>query len=314
MVFGGKGSGRGIVGGALGRLRQGLSKTRQGLIGRLEGLFSRGARMDMETLEELEELLLAADLGVKVTTSLVDEVERGVRRGPGDLERLKEVLREKLLEILSPREGPLNVRPERPFVILTVGVNGVGKTTTIAKMARRFIDQALEVILVAADTFRAAGIEQLEIWGKRVGAEVIKQQLGADPSAVVFDALRAARARGTDVVIIDTAGRLHTKVNLMDELKKVRRVCGKVIEDSPHEVLLILDATTGQNALSQARMFHDALGVTGIALTKLDGTAKGGIIVAISSELEIPLRYIGVGEKVEDLLEFQAGPFVEALL
>jgi fused signal recognition particle receptor len=215
--------------------------------------------------------------------------------------------------ILRQQENPLDISSANPFVIMVIGVNGTGKTTTLSKMAQKFKGQGKSVLLVAGDTFRAAAIEQLEIWGQRVGCEVIKHQSGSDPSAVVFDALKAGKARGSDIIIVDTAGRLHTKVNLMEELKKVKRVMAREVPNSPHEILLVLDATTGQNAISQAKMFNRELGVTGIVLTKLDGTAKGGILVSLSDELKIPIRYIGIGEKADDLREFNARDFVDAL-
>jgi fused signal recognition particle receptor len=295
-------------------LRDGLRKTREGFIQRLDRLLMGKVRLDAQTLEEFEEVLITADLGVQTAMRLIQEVEE--RAGRGDLAQpqvLRRHVREGITNILKPRERSLEIGPQRPFVLLVIGVNGVGKTTTIAKIASQWKDRGLKVLLVAADTFRAAAIEQLQVWGDRIGVEVIRQQQGADPSAVVFDALKAAQARGVDLVVLDTAGRLHTKVNLMDELKKIQRVAGKVVPGASHEVLLVLDATIGQNALSQARMFHEAIGVTGIALTKLDGTAKGGILVAVASELEIPIRYIGVGEGIEDLHTFQAEAFVEAL-
>ncbi len=295
-------------------LRKGLSKTREGFVRKIDRLLSGKARIDPQTLEEVEELLLTADLGVSTTMRLVQALERKAgREAEGDPQRLREILREEILQILKPREAPLELGPQRPQVIMVIGVNGVGKTTTIAKLGKQFKDRDLKVFFVAADTFRAAAIEQLEQWGKRVGVEVLRQQQGADPSAVVFDALKAAEARGADVVILDTAGRLHTKVNLMDELKKIQRVAGKVLSGAPHEVLLVLDATIGQNALSQARLFHEAVGVTGMAMTKLDGTAKGGVLVALASEMAIPIRYVGVGEGLEDLQVFRAREFVDAL-
>lgn len=295
-------------------LRRGLKKTRDNFIERLDRLLHGKARLDGQTLEEFEELLITADLGVQTTGRLIKEVESGVRRSQKNSpEALREFVKEGILGILKPREEPLIIGPSKPYVIMVIGVNGVGKTTTVAKLGWMWKAQGKEVILVAADTFRAAAIEQLEVWGRRAGVEVIRQKHGADPSAVVFDALQSARARGVDVVLVDTAGRLHTKVNLMEELKKVKRVAGKVVDGAPHEVLLVVDATTGQNALSQTRLFNDALGVTGIAMTKLDGTAKGGILVALASEFPIPIRYIGVGEKMEDLQVFDARAFVEAL-
>ncbi len=296
------------------RLKEGLFKTRQGLVERIDQLIAGKRKVDEALLAELEEVLITSDLGVKTTQELLHNVTVKVQRKElEDADLLKKNLKEQMWQILNQQEKPLDVSLASPFVIMVIGVNGTGKTTTIGKMAQKFKNQGKSVLLVAADTFRAAAIEQLEIWGQRVGCEIIKQKSGSDPSAVVFDALQAAQKRQIDVVIIDTAGRLHTKVNLMEELKKVKRVISRQIPEAPHEVLLVLDATTGQNSLSQAKMFNEAIGVSGIALTKLDGTAKGGILIAISSEFKIPLRYIGIGERVDDLREFNAREFVEAL-
>lgn len=293
------------------KLKQGLAKTRKGLIEKVESIFS-GRRIDFETLEELEEALLTADLGVKATTEVVDYLKEKNRKGEiKDLSKIKEYLKLEMSSMLGEPQ-PLII-DKKPFVILAVGVNGVGKTTTIGKLSARLINEGKSVILAASDTFRAAAIEQLEIWSKRTGAQIVKHQSGSDPAAVAFDAIEAAKARGIDIVIVDTAGRLHTKNPLMEELKKVRRVIKKGIPSAPHEVLLVVDATTGQNALRQAEMFNNAIGVTGIALTKLDGTAKGGIIFAIRRELGIPIRFIGMGEGVEDLRDFEPKEFVEAL-
>lgn len=293
------------------KLKQGLAKTRKGLIEKVESIFS-GRRIDFETLEELEEALLTADLGVKATTEVVDYLKEKNRKGEiKDLSKIKEYLKLEMSSMLGEPQ-PLIIN-KKPFVILAVGVNGVGKTTTIGKLSARLINEGKSVILAASDTFRAAAIEQLEIWSKRTGAQIVKHQSGSDPAAVAFDAIEAAKARGIDIVIVDTAGRLHTKNPLMEELKKVRRVIKKGIPSAPHEVLLVVDATTGQNALRQAEMFNNAIGVTGIALTKLDGTAKGGIIFAIRRELGIPIRFIGMGEGVEDLRDFEPKEFVEAL-
>ncbi|MGB9698131.1 MAG: signal recognition particle-docking protein FtsY [Thermodesulfobacteriota bacterium] len=296
------------------RLKEGLFKTRQGLVERIDQLIAGKRKIDEALLAELEEVLITSDLGVKTTQELLRNVTVKVQRKElEDADLLKKNLKEQMWQILSQQEKPLDISQAAPFVIMVIGVNGTGKTTTIGKMAQKFKSQGKSVLLVAADTFRAAAIEQLEIWGQRVGCEVIKQKSGSDPSAVVFDALQAAQTRHVDVVIIDTAGRLHTKVNLMEELKKVKRVISRQIPGAPHEVLLVLDATTGQNSINQAKMFNEAIGVTGIALTKLDGTAKGGILIAISAEFKIPLRYIGIGEKLDDLREFNAREFVEAL-
>lgn len=296
------------------RLKEGLSKTQQGMVGKIDKLISGQKKIDDRLLEELEEILITSDIGVKTTQELLDRVTEKVKRKElEEADHLKKALQEEMFLILRQQEKPLDPSLARPFVIMVIGVNGTGKTTTISKMAQKFKGQEKSVLLVAGDTFRAAAIEQLEIWGQRVGCEVIKHQSGSDPSAVVFDALKAGKARGSDIIIVDTAGRLHTKVNLMEELKKVKRVMARELPDSPHEILLVLDATTGQNAISQAKMFDQELGVTGIALTKLDGTAKGGILIGISDELKIPIRYIGIGEKAEDLREFSARDFVDAI-
>jgi len=297
------------------RLKEGLFKTRQGLVNKIDQLIGDKKSIDENLLADLEEILITSDIGVKTTQELLDAMAGKVQRNElKEADLLKKSLQELIFHILSQQEKPIDLSLGKPFVIMVIGVNGTGKTTTIGKMAQKFKAQGRNVLLVAADTFRAAAIEQLEIWGQRVGCEVIKQKSGSDPSAVVFDALKAAKARGIDILLVDTAGRLHTKINLMEELKKVKRVMGRELPGAPHEVLLILDATTGQNAIAQAKMFNRELGVTGIALTKLDGTAKGGIIIAISDELKIPLRYIGIGEKLDDLRDFNARDFVEALL
>jgi fused signal recognition particle receptor len=295
------------------RLRERLSRTREALSGGLDRLFRGRKVVDAELLEDLEELLITADLGVETSLFLIQALQEKLRRRElGDLEKLKAALQAEMVGLLtSPAQADHNARP---WVVLVVGINGVGKTTTIAKLAHRDRHQGLTPLLVAADTFRAAAVEQLEIWGGRVGAAVIKQKTGADPAAVVFDGMAAALARGADTVYVDTAGRLHTKVNLMEELKKIHRTATKKIPGAPHEVLLILDATTGQNALNQARLFHEAVGVTGLILTKMDGTAKGGVALAVVHETGIPLKYIGVGEAMEDLRPFDAQAFVEAIL
>lgn len=297
------------------RLRQGLSKTRSGLTGRLDQLAMGKKEINGELMEELEEILFTSDLGVQATQELIDRVRDHVaRRELANPERLKDALKENILDFLQVPKVPCGVpAPGEPMIIMVVGVNGVGKTTTIGKAAYHFQKEGKRVLLVAADTFRAAAIEQLVIWGKRVQTEVIKQQQGADPSAVVFDAVSAAISKGVDVVLIDTAGRLHTKVNLMDELQKIHRVTGKRLQGAPHEVWLVLDATTGQNAISQAEIFHKTLGVTDIILTKLDGTAKGGIVVGIARHLGLPIRFIGIGEKIDDLRPFDAEDFVNAI-
>jgi fused signal recognition particle receptor len=296
------------------RLKKGLSKTHDSLIGRIDSLMLGKKEIDADTLEELEEILITADIGIKTTVELIRTLEQRLKRKELlDGEALKAALKEEILARLSRYATPLDTDAASPYVIMVIGVNGVGKTTTIGKLASRFSAAGKKVLLVAGDTFRAAAAEQLEIWGKRAGTEVVRHQEGADPSAVAFDGCRAAVARKCDIVIIDTAGRLHTKVNLMEEMKKVRRVVGREIAGAPHETLLVLDASTGQNAISQTRLFKEAADVSGIVLTKLDGTAKGGIIVAVSNEFDLPVRYIGVGEGVDDLREFEPTQFVEAL-
>lgn len=295
------------------RLRRGLSRTQEAFVGRIDALLRERGTLDEETLDEIEEILYTADLGVPTTRRMLEDLRARARSGatPQDC---REVLREDVLKILSgDGGGPVEPGPDRPWVVLFVGVNGVGKTTTIGKIGALHARKGRRVMLAAGDTFRAAAIEQLEIWATRIGAPVIKQASGADPSAVAFDAVAAAKSRHVDVLLVDTAGRLHTKVNLMEELKKVKRIIARELPGSPQEVLLVLDATTGQNAVSQARQFHEAVGVTGIILTKLDGTAKGGIVIAIHEELHLPIRYIGVGEKVDDLRPFDARAFVDAL-
>jgi len=294
------------------RLKQGLTKTKQGFVEKVEAIF-QGKSIDSETLEELEETLILADIGAISASEVVRHLREKAGKGElGNSGSVKDFLKKELSSLLGAGQK-LVPYGEKPFVILAIGVNGVGKTTTIGKLASRFRDQGYSVILAAGDTFRAAAIEQLEIWGKRSHAQVVKHQSGSDPSAVVFDAIEAARARGIDIVIIDTAGRLHTKSPLMEELKKVRRVCAKALPGAPHEVLLVVDATNGQNALKQAEIFNKTVGVTSIALTKLDGTAKGGIVFAIKKELNIPVKLIGVGEGIDDLQDFAPQDFVSAL-
>jgi fused signal recognition particle receptor len=298
------------------KLKTGLSKTHQGFVEKIDRLLLGQKTIDQNLLDELEDLLFAADLGVRTSTQLIEGVQQGLKRGDlQDPERVKEFIKEEILRILKSAEHPLsiNLAQTKPFVIMVMGVNGVGKTTTIGKIAHTYSSQGKKILIGAADTFRAAAVEQLEVWANRVGADFIKQSKGSDPSAVAFDAIHAAIARDTDLVFIDTAGRLHTKVNLMEELKKVKRIVGRECPGAPHELLLILDATTGQNAISQAKLFNETVGVTGIAITKLDGTAKGGILVGITEEMKIPIRYIGVGEGLDDLREFNASEFVQAL-
>jgi fused signal recognition particle receptor len=296
------------------RLKRSLSKTHESIVGRVDTLLLGKKQIDTDTLEELEEILITADLGVKTTVDLVRTLEQRLKRNElQDGEALKKALKEEIQLRLTAHCAPLTVTGKKPFVILVIGVNGVGKTTTIGKLAAKYAGEGKKVLLAAADTFRAAAAEQLELWSKRVGADLVRHKEGADPSAVVFDACKAALARSCDVLIIDTAGRMHTKVNLMEEMKKIRRVLTREIPEAPHETLLVLDAATGQNALSQAKLFKEAADVSGVVLTKLDGSAKGGIVVAVSHEYALPVRFIGVGESVEDLREFDPAQFVEAL-
>ena len=294
-------------------LKTGLSKTHQGLVGRLDRLFSGKTQIDQNLMDELEEILITADLGVRIVSQLLEEIEGGKKpRDGASPEGIKGLLHDHILRILKSAERPVCLN-QKPFVFMVVGVNGVGKTSVIGKLAHHYKNRAPHALFAAADTFRAAAVEQLEIWGQRTGAQVIKHQHGSDPSAVAYDAVHAARARSADLLFIDTAGRLHTQVNLMEELKKVKRIVQREYPEAPHETLLVLDATTGQNAISQARMFHEAFGITGITLTKLDGTAKGGIIVSICHDLGIPIRYVGIGEGLDDLQPFDADQFVHAL-
>ncbi len=295
------------------RLRKGLSKTHAGLFGKLDHIFSR-KEIDSDLWEEFEEILITADIGVSTTMKLRENIEsRLSKQSLNDPSKIKEALKEEIKEILKKVEAPPIDLSHKPTVIMVAGANGVGKTTTIGKLAYKFRGDGRKVMIAAADTFRAAAVEQLEVWAQRVRSDFIKASKGADPSSVAFDALESAIARGSDVVIVDTAGRLHTKANLMQELSKIKRVIQNKIEGAPHEVLLVLDATTGQNAIQQAKMFKEAIDVTGIVVTKLDGTAKGGVIVAIADELGIPVKYIGIGERLDDLREFNAEEFVEAL-
>jgi fused signal recognition particle receptor len=299
------------------KFTEGLAKTRDLLVEKVEDLVRRYKKIDENFFEELEEILISADVGVNTVMELTDELRGEVRkRKIENALDLQPLLSEKLVALLKnddAQDASLNVQDGRLNVILFVGVNGVGKTTTIGKMAHMFKQQGKKVLLAAGDTFRAAAIEQLEAWGERVGVDVIKHQQGADPAAVIFDAIQAAKSRGVDVLLCDTAGRLQNKVNLMEELSKVHRVVQRELPGAPHEVLLVLDATTGQNALSQAKTFGEAAKVTGIVLTKLDGTAKGGIVIAIRNELNIPVKYVGLGEKMDDLQPFDPEQFVHAL-
>jgi fused signal recognition particle receptor len=295
------------------RLKDGLRKTRDTLRGHLDGLFS-GAALDEAALDSLEEALLASDLGPQTTAAIMEPARNiFLRQGVATAEALRAVLAERIAELLRI-DGPPAAQPAAlPHVTLFVGTNGSGKTTTIAKLARRYKDAGEEVLLAAGDTFRAAAIEQLQLWGGRIGADVVAHRPGADPAAVVFDACKAARSRGVSRLLIDTAGRLHTKRNLMEELKKIHRVIGREIPGAPHETLLVLDATTGLNALAQAREFHQAVAITGLIVTKLDGTAKGGAVVEIVRSLELPVRYVGVGESPDDLQPFNPREFATAL-
>ena len=295
------------------RMKSAVARTRESLSERIDDIVSFGKEIDRATLDDLEATLIAADLGTATTHEVLEKLrEKADRRQIADVPELKRLLQQELLAILTAAERPPQ-KVEPPEVLLVVGVNGTGKTTTIGKLASLLRSQGKSVLLAAADTFRAAAIEQLEIWGQRAGAEVIQTKPGGDPSAVLFDAVQAAKARGVDYVIVDTAGRLHTKTNLMAELEKMRRTSARLLPGAPHEVLLVMDATTGQNGLQQARLFTQSAGVTGIVLTKLDGTAKGGVVVAISRELGLPVRYAGVGEKLGDLLPFNPQDFVASL-
>jgi fused signal recognition particle receptor len=299
----------------LDRMKQAVTRTRENLAERIDDIVSIGKEIDRNTLDELEATLIGADLGSTTTQEVLGKLrEKADRKQIKNVEELKRLLKEELLAILNTANSlPVSKVEGSPEVILVVGVNGTGKTTTIGKLSQVFRSQGKNVLLCAADTFRAAAIEQLEIWGQRTGTEVIKTKAGGDPAAVLFDALQAAVARKTDYVVVDTAGRLHTKTSLMAELEKMRRTAQRIIPGAPHETLLVMDATTGQNGLQQARLFTEAAGVTGIVLTKLDGTAKGGVVVAICRELGLPVRYVGVGEKAGDLLPFDPKEFVDSL-
>jgi fused signal recognition particle receptor len=296
--------------GYFGRLKDRLSKTRKTFSDGLDKIFAGKKRVDDDLLEELEELLITSDIGIQTAVTLIEKISSSKIT---DVVQIKSLLKDEILSILEPPASVPEKSVSSPKVIMVVGVNGTGKTTTIGKLAAKAGTSGKKVLIAAADTFRAAAIEQLMIWAERANADIVKHKEMADPAAVAFDAVEAASARGADMVLIDTAGRLHTKVNLMEELKKIKRTISKKIPDAPHEVLLVLDATTGQNALSQAQLFNDALGITALALTKLDGTAKGGIVISICNTLKIPLKYIGIGEKIEDLQEFDATRFVDAL-
>ena len=302
------------------RFSRAIEKTRDSINSRLDSIFENRKQIDEAFLDELEEMLISTDIGVSTTMQILDAIRKGVsRREINDLAALKAAMKQELLAILE-HSKELGVADERsvasdikPYVLMVVGVNGVGKTTTIGKLAQRIKDEGNDVLICAADTFRAAASEQLEIWAGRAGVPLIQQKHGTDPAAVLFDALRAAKSRNSDVLIVDTAGRLHNKSNLMAELEKMKRIAGREVPEAPHETLLVIDAVTGQNGLEQARQFMKAADVTGIALTKLDGTAKGGIAVAIAKELNLPIRYVGIGEKVDDLMVFDPGSYVNGL-
>ncbi|MBN2568221.1 MAG: signal recognition particle-docking protein FtsY [Deltaproteobacteria bacterium] len=301
--------------GVFGKLKEGLSKTRKSFIRNMDEMIFGEKVISRDSFEELEELLIMADLGPTFTYDLIDEIKEKSKRGQlQSSDGLKKILMEKMIRTLEVSDSPFNISkyPEI-YTIMVVGVNGTGKTTTIGKMAGALKKDGNSVTLVAADTFRAAAIEQLEIWSRRVDVTMIRHQMGSDPSAVVYDAIHSAKARKSNVMIIDTAGRLHTKANLMEELKKIKRIMGRELTGAPHETFLVLDATTGQNAIPQAKMFHDAIGITGIVLTKLDGTAKGGIVIRIAEEMKLPIRYVGIGEGLDDLKRFDSREFVKAL-
>jgi len=296
------------------RLSDGLAKTRENLVQQMDRAFLGKKKIDNELLDDLEEILITADLGVATTMELLDHAKTSVKRKElTDPLLLKGVIKEKISSFITESDSELKLPESGPFIMMVVGVNGVGKTTTIGKIGRKFVNNGQSVLLIAADTFRAAASQQLSIWGERNNIEVVTRPEGTDPSSVVFDGLDIAIAKNYDVVLIDTAGRLHTQKNLMEELKKIKRVVSRKIEGAPHEVMLVLDATTGQNALSQTSLFNDAVGITGITLTKLDGTAKGGIVINIHKQMKIPLRFIGIGEQVDDLRNFDGNEFIEAL-
>lgn len=300
------------------KLKEGLAKTRDNLIQRVTNIITSRSKIDEELFDDIEESLILADVGVSTTTKIIVDIKSRIRREKIESpEMLLPIIKEEIASIfIDVTDGEKNyelANEYKPYVILIVGVNGVGKTTTVGKLAYNFKNKGYNVIIGAADTFRAAANEQLEVWAERAGVKIIQQKHGADPSAVVFDTLQSAKAQKSDVVIIDTAGRLHTKVNLMEELKKIKRVMQKVIDYAPNEVLLVLDATTGQNAIQQAKIFGEATGITGLILTKLDGTAKGGVVLAIANDLKVPVKYIGVGEKIDDLQPFDKNAFVDAL-
>ena len=297
------------------RLKSGLAKTRSNFAGGFDNIVHGKAKVGPELLEELEETLLLADVGMQTTSFILDDLKREVSQNRiRENKEVLEQLKQRMIHVLSQNQKPLPYSEHQPFVILVVGVNGSGKTTTIGKLARHWKQEGKKILLAAGDTFRAAAIDQLQVWADRSGISCISQKIGADPSAVAYDAVQAGLAREMDLVLIDTAGRLQTNTNLMEELKKIKRVIGKILPGAPHETLLVLDATIGQNSISQARLFNEALEVDGLVMTKLDGTAKGGVLFNITDDLKLPIRFVGVGEKPEDLQEFNPQSFVEALI
>jgi len=297
------------------KLKAAVASTKSNLVARIEDVIKGKKEIDADLLDELESVLIGSDIGVETTTELLTKIRNQVsRRQLNDPEQLRGMIKGELKLILDTVKNPLESQAtEGPRVIMVVGVNGVGKTTTIGKLANLYVRDEKKVLVCASDTFRAAAIEQLEVWGQRAGVNVIRQKPGADPSAVLFDAIASAKSRGIDILIVDTAGRLHNKANLMAELEKMRRIAGREIVAAPHEVLLVIDATTGQNGLAQAREFTKSAGVTGIVLTKLDGTAKGGVVISIVRDLKLPIQYVGVGEKIDDLIEFSPEQFIDSL-
>jgi fused signal recognition particle receptor len=301
---------------SLEKFKQGLSKTKKSFFGRITEVVRLSKKIDQELLDQIEEILIKGDIGIKGTEKIIQNLKDKVKeKRIEDPQKIIEVIKEEILKILEGSMASTKTLNSsvNPVIVMVVGVNGTGKTTSIAKLAKRYSDQGKKVLVAACDTFRAAALEQLSIWAQRAGVDIVKSKPNQDPASVAFDAVKAALAREMDVVIVDTAGRLHTKYNLMEELKKIKRVMGKSLEGTPQEVFLVLDATTGQNGISQAKMFDQAVGLSGIILAKLDGTAKGGIVIAIAHELKIPVRYIGIGEKIDDLEEFEPKDFVEAL-
>ncbi len=301
------------------KLRRGLSKTRKILTTDINELFSSGRKSDEDIFERLEEILISSDFGVEITMDIMEKISKKIKKKSSP-EELKHTLKKELIALFPKKSGPPKESDptdshqiKKPYVIMVIGVNGTGKTTTLGKLAMKYTSAGKKVLIAAADTFRAAAIEQVEIWADRSNASIVKHRQGADPAAVAFDGVEASIARNVDVLLIDTAGRLHTQKNLMEELKKIKRSVGKRLKGAPHEILMVLDATTGQNAISQAKMFNEAVGITALALTKLDGTAKGGIVASIANSMNLPLKYIGVGEKIEDIEDFNAELFINAL-